>query len=120
MGKIISINEAEAEFGKVIENFALPTKDVLSFLNSDGDNLMFLLNENNLYVLNEVRKLVYSTSDYSENNEVFHVYSKSEIAELLELGKDGMTIFENRTSVFSITNGNFTLEYSLPCPPYCS
>lgn len=119
MGKIISENEAEAEFGKVIDKFALPTEEVLSWFNSACNNLMFLLKENNLYVLDEVRTLVYSNSDYSENNEVFHVYGRSEITKLIELGKDEMTLFENRRSVFSITNGNFTLEYSLPCPPHC-
>ena len=51
--------------------------------------------------------------------QVFHRFSKSIVKELLSLGKEEISYVEKRAEVLSITNGEFTLEMSDPCPPNC-
>ena len=119
IGQIFTVEEANEKFGKVLESKEVETSTVQSWLNSTNDKIMFRLDGGNCTVLGNSRELVYSTSNYSETNEEFHMYSKSKLVELMNKGGKSTTYLENRNDVFSITNGNFTLEKSLPCPPYC-
>ena len=119
MGKIITVKQAENELGKVTEKIDIKSEKVLSWLDSENEKLMFLLKDKSLFVQGKSRNIIYSTSEYVESEDVFHVFTKTKINELLNLGGDDLTIFENRSSVFSILNGKFTLDYLLPCPPFC-
>ena len=119
IGKIYSTQEANTKFGAVKESKSVPTADVLDWLNKTGNKIMFRLKNGSLTVLGDHRELVYSSSKYSENNELFHLYSKSKVSELIKNNTSRTTIFENRDDVFSITNGASTLEMSWPCPPKC-
>ncbi len=119
IGKIFTVEEANEKFGKVIESVGIETSTVQSWINASNDKIMFRLKAKSYTVLVDSRELVYSTSNYFESNEEFHIYSKSKLVELMNKGSKSTTYLENRNDVFSITNGNFTLEYSLPCPPDC-
>ncbi|MBK7980263.1 MAG: hypothetical protein IPK06_09775 [Ignavibacteriae bacterium] len=81
---------------------------------------MFKLENDKLTVLGDQRKVISPNTIAIESSEVFHMYSKSKVIEILIKGGNTQTYFENRKNVFSITNGNYTLEYSTPCPPYCN
>lgn len=119
IGQIFTKEEANIKFGKVLESKPVSTLTVANWLSSTGDKIMFQLKDNNINALGDSRELLYSTSNYSENNEVFHMYSRSKVVELIDKGRQAITYFENRENVFSITNGGYTLEYSMGCPPYC-
>ncbi len=119
VGEIFTAQEANTQFGSVLESKSVSTSTVRNWINSTDDKIMFLLDNGTLTVLGDDRDLVYSTGQYSEANEVFHMYSKSLVAELLNDGGNSTTYFENRNSVFSITNGSYTLEMSHDCPPNC-
>lgn len=120
IGKIFTASDANSQFGRVVESKSVSTSTVKGWLNSTDDKIMFLLVKGSLTVLGDDRDLVYSTSKYSEVDEVFHMYSKSMVAELLSKGGNSNTYFENRNDVFSLTNGEYTLEKSFPCPPHCN
>jgi len=119
VGEIFTKQKADDLFGEVLESYSVSTSTVIKWLNSTDDKIMFLLKNGTLTVLGDDRDLVYSTTQYSETNEVFHLYSKSKVTELLDSDKNSTTYFENRRNVFTITNGYFTLEVSWPCPPKC-
>ena len=119
VGEVFSAQEANNNFGKVLESYSVSTSTVRSWLNSTDDKIMFLLKNGMLTVLGDDRVLIYSNTQYSETSEVFHLYSKSKVAELLYKGGNSTTNFENRENVFTINNGNYTLEISYPCPPHC-
>ena len=119
VGKIFTAKEANAQFGSVLESKSVSTSTVKNWLNGTKDKIIFLLNNSALTVLRDNRELVYSSSQYSETNEVFHMFSKSKVAELIAKGGNTTTYIENRSDVFSISNGSYTLETSYPCPPNC-
>lgn len=119
IGKIFTASEANSLFGKVNESTIVSNSVLNEWLNSTNDKVMFKLDKDNLIVLSDHRDLIYSNLSYTESNEVFHMYSKSKVLELLKNGGEANSYFENRSNVFSITNGNYTLEKSTPCPPYC-
>ena len=119
VGEIFTKQKADDLFGEVLESYSVSISTVSSWLNSTDDRIMFLLNGGELTVLGDNRDLVYSTSQYSETNEVFHLCSKSKLVELLNNSGNSTTYFEVRSDVFTITNGDFTLEKTWPCPPYC-
>jgi len=119
VGKILNSSEANSTFGEVLESKSILTVTVQGWLNSTDDKIMFRLENGNLFVLGDDRELLYSSGSFTDNNQLFHLYSKSKVSELITMGSDDATYFENRADVFTLTNGNFTLEYAWPCPPYC-
>jgi hypothetical protein len=72
-----------------------------------------------LTILGDNRILLYSLTSYLEKNEVFHVFSKNKVSELITISKNDMCYLENREKAFTITKGNFILDLSEPCPPRC-
>jgi len=119
VGEIFTKQKADDLFGEVLESYSVSTSTVIKWLSSTNDKIMFLLKNGTLTVLGDDRDLVYSTTQYSETNEVFHLCSKSRASLLLDSGGNSITYIENRTNVLTITNGSFTLEKTWPCPPYC-
>lgn len=55
----------------------------------------------------------------SSTNQVFHKMSTSQVGKLLEIGKASITNIEMRSETLTLTNGNFTLEMTRPCPSFC-
>lgn len=45
--------------------------------------------------------------------------STSQVKLLMEKGKQPLTKVEMRPKTLTLTNGSFTLEMVLPCPPNC-
>ena len=118
-GKIFSKSEADKLYGpvkvsKVVEN------DVLkSALQLTKKVIMFRFTNNNLTILGDRRTLLYSDRDFIDMGEEFRTFSKIKLEELLSKGKAKNSSIEQRAKDFTISNGNYTLEVSLPCPPYC-
>lgn len=119
IGKIIPKPEADILFGPVITSVEFPAAQVLEWLNSSNDYILFNIKDNRLYVLTNTRAVIYPSTESVQASEVFHVYSISKVVELLSTGGKGSVSFEIRKSVFSITSGNETLEFGGYCPPYC-
>ena len=46
--------------------------------------------------------------------------STSQIKKLIKEGKENITKIEMRPETLTLTNGEFTLEMTIPCPPICS
>jgi len=119
-GKIFSKNEADSLFGKVISSESISIEVLNSTLQKTEKVIMFRLKNNNLIILGDERTLIYNTNDFTDNNEVFHLFSKGKVEKLVELGLSSNNIVEQRDEKLTITNGNYTLEMSIPCPPYCN
>lgn len=118
-GTIFTQKEADEQFGEVLENFEVSLKTMEKFLSETENVIMFKLEKDNLVILGDSRKLIYSTSGFEDKNEVFRVFNVSKVKELLNLGKEEKIFIENRKEVLSISNGSKTLERGLPCPPFC-
>ena len=113
-------NEADQLYGIVLDKMVINADKLEEILLSVNDKVMFRLENNKLTILGDNRSLLYCSSNFIESNQLFHMYSKSKVLELIYKGNEQTVTLENRKEVFSITVGNYTLETSWPCPPYCS
>lgn len=120
IGTIYPAAEAESRFGSVHYSIEIGTEELKSFLNRTNNLLMFNIKDEKLYILGDGRESVYPAGFAPEQSEVYTVYSKSKIEELINEGKADRTIIEQRKDVLSVTNGIYTLENSSWCPPFCS
>ncbi len=119
VGEIFGRKEADDLFGPVLESRTITADELKVYIVSANDKVMFRLEKNQISILGNSRKLLYSSSNFIESNQVFHMYSKSKVLELLYSGNSQTVTLENRKDVFSITVGDYTLERSFPCPPNC-
>lgn len=119
IGKIFNKIEADELYGPVLESRTITSEKLKSIIIYSTDKVMFRLENNQISILGDTRNLLYSNSKFIVSNQVFHMYSKSKVLELLNIGKSLIVTLENRKNVFSITVGDYTLEMSNPCPPFC-
>lgn len=119
VGKIISKSDANTQFGLVLTSVTVSASQVNSWLTQTNNYVMFSIKNNQLYVLGDGRATIYPSGASVSPSEVFHLYSKSKVGEELSLGGSSSVTFEVRQNVFSITDGNYTLEFGGSCPPYC-
>ena len=119
IGKIYQSDEANQLYGSVLQSKEINSSQLTSLLASTKAYLMFKIINNDLVILGDDRVVLYPAGYKIDDKEVFAVYSKSLIKELLDNGKQATTTVEQRKDVLSINNGQQTLEFSSWCPPAC-
>lgn len=55
----------------------------------------------------------------NSKSEIFYRMSTSQVSLLLKKGKRKSTKIEMRPKTLTLTNGFYTLEMVMPCPPQC-
>jgi hypothetical protein len=120
IGIIYLTAEVEQEFGIVQSLIEISSEELKSFLNQTNKYLMFKIINGILYILGDNRSVLFPSEGYINPEEVFAVYSKSKVYELIDTGGEKINAVENRNGIFSVTNGLYTLEASGWCPPLCS
>lgn len=118
-GKIISKTEADNLFGQVLITKQIPTENLKTFTNQSFNVMMFNIINNDLYILDNNRNVLTPIGVHVSNAEVFSVYSLLVIYQLISDGGSSVTFVEKRRNVLTITNGNYTLEFAILCPPIC-
>ena len=118
-GKIFTKAEADHKFGPVVKSINVPTSSLRGFLNQTSKYLMFKIMNEKVFVLDNKRNTLYPGGENVNSTDVFTVYSISVISELLRLGNSGNISVEQRNSVLTVSNGGFTLEVGVLCPPFC-
>ncbi len=119
VGKIIPKSEADAQFGSVLNSVTVPAAEVVDWLAQSNNYIMFRIINNSLQVLGDNRTPISTGGAQILPSDIFHLYNKSKVAELLSLGNGTTFSFEVRQNVFSITKDENTLEFGYPCPPFC-
>lgn len=117
IGKIFDREIADQKFGDVISFFEIKSADIDSMLQKSGEYIMFNIESGKIRAIASDRKSIIGYAISEE--EVFYNLSISKVEELLTIGQKEMTKVEMRPQTLTLTNGDFTLEMSLPCPPYC-
>ncbi len=120
IGVIYSSEEADKNFGEVFSSVEISSSQLSSLFSQSNDYLMFKIISDKLYILGDSRSVLYPQGESVNSNEVFAIYSKSKVIELLETGGDSTTMIEQRSQVYSLTNGTYTLEDNSWCPPFCN
>jgi hypothetical protein len=121
-GKIFTKEEADNLFGPVVQSVKISASQLQQMLSQTGDYLMFRFEGTSLYILNSKRSALYSSVGSLKSfsaADVMKVYSTSVIKELLNKGQSDTITIEERQSVMSVTDGDYTMEYALGCPPVC-
>jgi len=120
VGKIITKEEANLLFGSATQFLPFRTDQLASLLPESDKYVMFQIINGNIYILGEKRNLLFPQNGSVDDNQVFHLLSKSLLLELFALGKSPVTFIEKRGNVLTISNEDYILEYTYPCPPFCS
>jgi hypothetical protein len=118
-GKILSKENADQLFGPVLVSREIPTETLKMYTNQSTNVIMFKLMNNDLYILDNNRNALLPLGATINSSEVFSMYSVAIVQQLLSDGGSPFSYVEKRNSVLTITNGVFTLEYSILCPPLC-
>jgi len=118
-GKIFTSTEADSLFGTVQMSYTIEDSVLISLLQKTKKVVMFKFINEKLIILGEKRRQLFGSVMEIDNDTVFHMFSVEKVLQLLEMGGSDSSTIERRVEVLSITNGNFTLEMSQPCPPYC-
>jgi hypothetical protein len=119
VGKIYSRDAAESTYGSVIAELKINSSVLASLAASSGAYIMFHMNDGKLIISDQDKKPLHPPSEEFPEETVFHYFSTSKVNELLKSGNDPSTSIEQRRDVLTLSSGNFTLENSRPCPPYC-
>ena len=118
-GKILSKEEANKLFGTVLVSKEMPSSTLMSLANKSTKVIMFNVIDNNIYIMDKNRKVLLPEGFAVSSSQEFHVFSTSIVHELLSNGNNPVTYIEKRKDVLTITNGNYTLEFAILCPPFC-
>lgn len=119
VGKVFSREDANNLFGKVIESVSINQSDLISVLNQSQNYIMFQINNGELIILGDGRKVLYPVGKDVNSNNVFALFSKSKVMELLSSRSGNTIAIEKRQNHLTVTFGLLTLEESILCPPFC-
>ncbi|HEX2982082.1 MAG TPA: hypothetical protein VHO28_00920 [Ignavibacteriales bacterium] len=121
-GVIFTKEEADSLFGSVLSSFEMSSKELSSYLSKTDSYMLFHYDpakSKTPFIFDNSKSVMNMTAMKIEMPEELKVYSVSQIKELMEKGGQETTRIEQREGVISITNGEYTLEMSLDCPPFC-
>jgi hypothetical protein len=119
-GKLFTREEADKLFGPVVESVKITPADLKNAISQTEKYVMLRVLNGEAKILGDGRKAVFPSTDIAVGTtEIYHVYSKSLVEELLTKGAGEAVYLENRKEVFSVTYGENTLEMSYLCPPIC-
>ena len=121
IGKLYTKLDADNIYGPVSSSVQISTGLLNNFASSTTNFIMFRINNGNLIILGDQRKPLYPSASVVSQTDEMRVFSVSLVKKLLQDGNNINTSIEIRNNnVLTLTNGNSTLEYSAPCPPYCT
>jgi hypothetical protein len=120
IGTIFSKDEADKNFGPVLSSVKIVSSELKALISQSNKLVMFNTSDGKLSILKEGRVLLHPTGFSVKSDEKYGAYSKIKVEELLNSGKADTTFVEQRKDVISVTNGQYTLEVSNWCPPWCS
>lgn len=119
-GKIYSAEEADNIYGKVDYSVNLSASQIVKILDKTNNVIMFKFVNNDLLILGDGRKTLYAKKFTPlTKSEKLSAFKKSTFVEFLNKSEDDLVRVELRGKVLTLTKGAYTLEYSMPCPPYC-
>ncbi len=117
IGKIFDADYANKEFGKVNSHVEIINSQLKNLLEEAGEYIMLNIDNGKLRVLNGNREGIIGHAKSDE--EVFYKMSTSQVLKLLEKGGKSSTLIEMRPKTLTLTNGNYTMDLVMPCPPVC-
>jgi hypothetical protein len=120
VGKIYTNAEASSLYGPVMTSVAISSIQLNNLTLQTTNYLMFRILNGNLIILGDKRKVLYPVNTSIGTQDVYRYLSISLIQKIIKDGNSPMTYIEIRNNeVLTITNGVYTLENTMICPPFC-
>lgn len=132
VGKLFTKQEANVLFGKVIGSMNLSVTQLKNAISNTKDYVLISVKNNTVVLRDERRRSISEENEYLDDKDVLYIFSKSQIQNLLgstllkttsslsvSASTDPVVTVEIRASVLTLTAGDTTLEFALPCPPMC-
>lgn len=118
-GKIISNAEADSIFG--LPDFLLQMNTGLfsEFSRASDNKMRFGYDGQQLIITDENGNVLFPESYRLNEDFVLTVFDVSLLDDLIQLGQSDVLSFEDRPEHLTISNGSYTLQFGVPCPPYC-
>ena len=80
---------------------------------------MFKILDNKINILGDNRRPLLEQFPIAKDD-VYNLFLKSVTLELFNLGGSNLTYIELRSCHLTVTNGDYTMEITWPCPPFCN
>ncbi len=120
VGKIYSNTEADTIYGSVLTSVPISSVQLNNLTFQTTNYLMFRILNGNLTILGDKRIVLYPIGSDISAQDVFRYFSISLIQKIIKDGNNSMTYIELRNkNLITITNGLYTMEVGVECPPYC-
>lgn len=119
VGKLYTKAEADQLYGPVKQSISINTSTLTNLAAKTPDYILFNVINNSLYVLNSSRAVLQGPATAVSSSQVFKLFSVSMVKQLIQQGQSTTTSIELRANVLTVTNGDYTLEDALSCPPWC-
>ena len=124
VGKIFKVEEANALFGKVTSKRIINTSFLKRVLKKADHYVRLKLNNKFLTIFEDTKDMDafnsrFSVTAITADDSPEHLISVETVDELITLGGSETTTIEMRGDVLTVTNGAYTLEMTVGCPPWC-
>ena len=119
IGILYTKNEADIKYGSVLESVELTKSQMESLLRKTSDCMMFRIVKGELIILGDNRNLLTSSGSFVKESDVYYMFSKSKVIELMKMGGERSLFVEQRETRLTVTCGKVTLEEAIFCPPFC-
>jgi hypothetical protein len=120
-GTIFSREDADKQFGLPILSLEIKNEIIYDCLSKSTGFVMFNIMDNAVCILDNKRNTLLPAGKSVKPEVVFKTFDIEIVNKLIASGNLPVTFIESRAdNVISLTNGNFTLEVGLPCPPWCN
>ncbi len=125
LGKVLSDRESVYfynAFGTVSNTIKMSAELFTSLMNNSEENILLKVKDGDIQILDDYRTELYPSNNVIDPEEVFFVFSKDKLMELLTLGNSNEISFEilKGSKNISIRSGEFLLCEAVLCPPFCS
>jgi len=120
VGKIYDKDEADSLYGSSVTTLSMSKSLLAAILDETSDYVMFKIDNNRIIILGDDREQLYPGQLIISEADVFTMYSKSKVVELLNQGSGTTVYVEQRSTPLTLTYGESTLEEGSLCPPFCN
>ena len=119
VGKIFDKKEAHILFGEVKSSRELKPNILKQALLQVKDYVLITVRNGRISLANEKKQVLAGDIQTIGTTETVYIFGKDKVAEFISLIGSSPIQVEERGSTITLTAGDYTLEYALPCPPTC-
>lgn len=118
IGKIFTKQQANELYGPVLTSVQISKEELRAAIAKAKNYVLFAIKDGKAFIMDERKVSLRGDLSFLSYNEKANVFSKSVVERFLNSSAATLTL-EQRTTVFTVSSENSTLEYASVCPPWC-